>query len=248
MKKYKVVIVDDEPLARNVIFNFLKDREDIEIIEQCENGFECVKVLQNNQIDILFLDVQMPKINGFELIEILPYKPEIIFCTAFDEFAIKAFEVNAIDYLMKPFSKERINKSLDKAISHLASNTKSDQNIENLQKAHENSLEIIDRIIVRKNSKVIVIQTQNISHIEAQDDYVMIYTNNERFLHEKTMKYYENRMDNKVFLRLHRSYIANINYINNIEPYTKDSYIALMKNGDKINVSQNGYKKFREIL
>lgn len=248
MKKYKVVIVDDEPLAREIIFNFLHEREDIEIAAQCENGFDCVKTLQNIHVDILFLDVQMPKINGFELIEILPYKPEIIFCTAFDEFAIKAFEVNAIDYLMKPFSKERINKSLDKAINHLQLNIKNDQNLDNLQKTHESAQEIIDRIIVRKSGKIIVIATSQISHIEAQDDYVMIYSDGNRFLQEKTMKYYETHLNEKVFLRLHRSYIANINFINSIEPYTKDSYIAIMKNGDKIKVSQQGYKRFREIL
>lgn len=248
MKKYKVVIVDDEPLAREIIFNFLHEREDIEIAAQCENGFDCVKTLQNIHVDILFLDVQMPKINGFELIEILPYKPEIIFCTAFDEFAIKAFEVNAIDYLMKPFSKERINKSLDKAINHLQLNIKNDQNLDNLQKTHESTQEIIDRIIVRKSGKIIVIATSQISHIEAQDDYVMIYLDGNRFLQEKTMKYYETHLNEKVFLRLHRSYIANINFINSIEPYTKDSYIAIMKNGDKIKVSQQGYKRFREML
>ncbi len=248
MKKYNVVIVDDEPLARDIIFNFLKDREDIDIVAQCENGFDCVKTLQNMHVDVLFLDIQMPKINGFELIEILPYNPSIIFCTAFDEYAIKAFEVNAIDYLMKPFSKDRINKSLDKTIHFLDLNIKSDDKLNKLQKAREDSLEIMERIIVRKNGKLIVIQTQNISHIEAQDDYVMIYSDGNRFLHEKTMKYYETHLDDKVFLRLHRSYIANINFIISIEPYSKDSYIAIMKNGDKIKVSQQGYKRFREML
>jgi len=246
MKKFKVLIVDDESLARNTVRKYLEDRNDIEIAGECSDGFECLKFLQSHKVDIMFLDIQMPRITGFEMLEILGEKPQIIFTTAFDQFAIKAFELNAVDYILKPFSKERFSAALEKCLGNLKSLTPSENKVHQLNESITS--ENIDRIVVRNGAKVIVIPVDSILYIESNENYVNIHSEKGNFMKEKTMKYYESCLSPSAFIRLHRRYIVNLSAIQSIEPYTKDSYVATLKNGEKISVSQDGYSRFRARL
>jgi len=248
--KINVLIIDDEDLARQLVRNYLKDIEDVEIVGECANGFEALKVIQETKPDLLFLDIQMPKIDGFELLEVLDHKPEIIFCTAYDEYAIKAFEMNALDYLLKPFSKERLEQAMEKArqkigVPSLAAGTPSPTELKNLQQHLEKTSKILERVVVRSGPKVIVIPVDQINYIEAADDYVMIHSELGDHLKEKTMKYFESHLSQDEFVRIHRSYLVNLSEIKSLEPYSKDSYLALLRNGEKLKVSAEGYKRLR---
>jgi two-component system LytT family response regulator len=243
MSKIKIVIVDDEPLAREVIKGYLGFRDDIEIVAECENGFDCIKLLANEAVDILFLDIQMPKIDGFEMLEVIEQHPEVIFSTAFDQYAIKAFEQNAIDYLLKPYSKERFDTALEKAIARVQQQESSHVNLRQIEREEK----VIERIIVRNGSKIILVPVDDIFYLEADDDYVLIHTKNGRYIKDQTMKYFENNLPKRQFLRVHRGFIANINAIKSIEAYSKDSYMALMENNEKIKISPDGYRKIKEM-
>lgn len=245
MNKVRVIIVDDESLARDIIRNFLSERDDVEIVAECSNAQECIKILHNNSLDLMFLDIQMPKINGFELLEFLTDGPEIIFCTAFDEYAVKAFEINAVDYLMKPFNKERLFAALEKAIFRINSNQISDGK-EKLLLTEKMKKEIIERLLIRKGSKIYHVPVNEILYFEANDDYVNVYTMAEKFIHKETMSYLENHLNLDKFIRVHRKYIINIDGLQSIEALSKDAYCAKMKNGESVNVSQAGYKKLRK--
>lgn len=245
MKKYKALLVDDESLARQIVSKYLQDFPEIEVVHECSDGFECLKYVSENSVDILFLDIQMPKLSGFEVIEVLPYKPEVIFTTAFDQYALKAFEINAVDYLLKPFSKDRFAQALQKCLERL-NTTKPESTPKNYENLPNHNSKNVQQIVVRTGSKVAVIQIDDIYFIESNENYVNIFTQNQVFVKEKTMKYFEENLPSDKFIRLHRGYIANLNQIASIEPYTKDSYTATMKNNKKIKVSQDGYKKFRQ--
>lgn len=244
--KCKVIIVDDEKPARDIIVNFLSFREDVEIIDQCENGFKAYQSINDNKPDIVFLDVQMPKLSGFELLEILDDKPLIIFTTAFDQYAIKAFDVNAIDYLMKPFSKDRFFSALDKAIDSLKSEKIVEQS-EKINKVIEDSSEIISKIIVKKLNSVKIIRPENIIYISAEDDYVMIHTKEDHYLKNKTMKYFEKNLSSD-FLRIHRSVIINLNEVVEIQAYKKETVTVKMSNGKFLNASKSGTINLRKNL
>ncbi|MCX6271914.1 MAG: LytTR family transcriptional regulator DNA-binding domain-containing protein [Bacteroidetes bacterium] len=249
MDKIKAVIIDDEYLARQIILNYLDNQEFIEIVAECENGFDALKTIQEMNPDLLFLDIQMPKINGFELVEVLDKKPEIIFITAFDQYAIKAFEMNAVDYLLKPYPKERFLQAIEKVKHRLASRSAApDEKMTRLQETLDENPARIDRVITRMGSKIHVIPIDKIHYIESQDDYVMVYSETGNYLKEKTMKYFELHLPPQEFLRIHRSYIVNISQITAIELYGKDTHLAMLKCGAKLKVSAEGYKKLRERL
>ncbi len=246
MKTIKAIIIEDEELGRELIKNYLKDNDKIEIIAECENGFEGIKAIQDLNPDLVFLDIQMPKLNGFEMLEILDEKPEIIFTTAFNQYAIKAFELNAVDYLLKPFSKERLLDSLNKALNRINNNIPPDKNIDKL--AHNPLDEIIERVVVKSNHKIHVIPVDKIRYLEAQDDYVMIYTSEGKHLKQATMKYFEQHLNPKDFMRVHRSYIIRLDQVERLEPYGKDSYIAKLKEGPSVKISKSGFKNLKEKL
>jgi two-component system LytT family response regulator len=248
MKKIRAIIIDDEELARNIIEKFLEIYEEVEVVAVCANGFEGVKSINELHPDLVFLDVQMPKLNGFEVVELIDPSPVIVFATAFDEFAIKAFEMNAVDYLLKPFSKERFGQSIEKAKERIATKTNNAMVLKNLAGSVYKEDTFLDRIVVRTGSKIKVIPVNTIKYLEAQDDYVMIYTSDGKYLKQQTMKFFEKQLDTNKYIRVHRSYIANIEMINQIEPYEKESYIAKLADGSKIKVSANGYRKLREKL
>lgn len=240
----KVVIIDDEPLARNIIKEYLEDHKDIKIVQECNDGFEGVKAIMQHQPDLIFLDIQMPKINGFEMLEIIDNKPGVIFTTAFDEYAMKAFEVNAADYLLKPFDKERFDKAIQKWLQQNNHTT----NIQNLLDSSSKQPEDQQRIVVKVNNNIRIIPTQDIYYLEAYDDYVKIYTKEEMFLKKKTMAYYENTLSPSNFVRVHRSFIVHLQYITRIEPMEKDKHIAILTNNSRIALSKTGYSKLKEVL
>lgn len=243
----RVITVDDEEPALLLLREFLSTHEDLEIIAECKNGYEAVKAITELKPDLVILDIQMPKLNGFEVLELIDHQPAVIFATAHDQYALKAFEVHAVDYLLKPFSKHR----LDEAIEDIKQNFNKKKG-----KIHVNSLATdarmqslpLERILVKDGSKVHVIPADKIDYIKAEDDYVSIKTEGKSYLKQVRMATLEKELDNKKFVRIHRSYILNIELIARIELYAKDSRMAILKDGSKLPISRTGYSKLKELL
>ena len=243
----RTIIIEDEAMARNLLKNYLKDQEKVEIIAECENGFDGLKAINEMKPDLVFLDVQMPKLTGFEMLELLEYKPEIIFTTAYNQFAIKAFEQNAVDYLLKPFPKDRLLVAMDRAIEKIKGNKSGETPIDKLTEIPESDL--IERVVVKDKNKIHIIPAEQIRYIESLDDYVMIYTKDRRFIKQKTMKFFEDHLNPKEFIRIHRSYIVKVEEIAEIQQYEKESHIVILKNDHtKLKVSKTGYKNLKEVL
>ena len=242
----KVIIIDDEPLARSIVKEYLQKHTQLELAEECNDGFEGLKAIQQHQPDLIFLDIQMPKINGFEMLELIDQPPAVIFTTAFDEYAIKAFETHAIDYLLKPFNQERFDKAIQKWMEQ--KNISVEKNTQELLETASESPAQSQRIVVKNGSKIKIIPVQEIFYLEAADDYVKIHTKEGYFLKNKTMNHFEKVLDSQHFVRSHRSYIVNIQQITRIDPYEKDNHVAILKTGTKVPVSRNGYVKLRQVL
>lgn len=243
----KAILIDDEPLAREVVKEYLEAFPQIQVVEECNDGFEGVKAINQHLPDLVFLDIQMPKINGFEMLELIDKPPAVIFTTAFDEYAIKAFEAHAIDYLLKPFGKERFDKAVNK---WLATRTPIEtvQNTQALLQSMSQLPEQHDRVVVKTGSKITIIPVAEIEYLKADDDYVDIHTANNHYLKNKTLSWFEKALNEKQFLRVHRSYMINLDQITRLDPYEKDSHIAILKNGMKIPVSKTGYAKLKKVL
>ena len=246
MKVFKALIVDDEPPAREVIKYYLKDEREVQSIGECGDGFQGVKMIQDLDPDMIFLDIQMPKLDGFEMLELIENPPLVIFCTAYDQFAIKAFEKNAVDYLLKPFSQTRFQEALTKAKNQLDTG-KPVQNIKSI--IEETTPETLNRIVVKNVGNIEVIDIKNILFLESQDDYVEFHTRDgKKHLKHQRMRYYEGALDTSQFIRVHRRYILNIAELAKLEKYGKESYIAVLKDGKQVSVSLAGYGKLKEIL
>ena len=244
----KVLIIDDEPLARGLVKEYLLDFPQFELVAECQDGFEGLKAIQQHQPDLIFLDIQMPKINGFEMLELLDKIPAVIFTTAFDEYAMKAFDAHAIDYLLKPFSKERFQNALQKATGFIGFS-----NLQPTQQMLQTNVPMpgtamANRIVVKENSKIKIIPIANIQFLESADDYVKIHTAEGIYLKNKTMAYFESTIDPTQFIRIHRSYLVNVQLISRIDPYEKESHLAILSNGNKLPVSKAGYSKLKAIL
>ncbi len=246
--KIKVIIIDDESLARQITKSYLSKKSDFEIIAECSNGFDAIKKINELKPDLIFLDIQMPKLTGFEMLELIEEPPVIIFTTAFDHFAIKAFEVNAIDYLLKPFSEERFEAALQKAVLQLGDRFRKNSAIENIIKTADEKIEFLERVVIKDGSKITVIPVGEIKWIEAQDDYVLINTKKGGFLKQKTMKYFDSHLNENEFVRVHRSYIINIGFIQHLEQTETESYRLVMKNGKQIPVSKSGLQRLKSTL
>lgn len=242
----KVILIDDEPLARSVVREYLAKHPSLEVITECGDGFEGVKAIQQQQPDLIFLDIQMPKITGFEMLELLEKPPAVIFTTAFDEFAIKAFEAHAVDYLLKPFNQERFDKAIAKWEDK--QNDIPEKNTQDLLDAAALSPAQRQRIVVRNGSKIKIISVHDVWYLEAADDYVKIHTSEGYFLKNKTMAHFERALDEQQFVRCHRSYIVNVQQITRIDPYEKDNHVAILRNGAKVPVSRSGYARLKEVL
>jgi two-component system LytT family response regulator len=248
MQNIKIVIIDDETPARELIKHYLKEVDYIEVIGECADGFSGLKTISALKPDLVFLDIQMPRLTGIELIEVLTEKPEIIFTTAYDQFAIRAFELNAVDYLMKPFMKRRFLDAVNKAIARIRSGKGNKEPANQLLAKKPEPASPVNRIVVRKGTSLNLIPVEQIRYVEAQDDYVMIYHAAGKALKQQTMKFYEDNLPKNSFVRIHRSYIVKVEEIKRIEPYGKDNHVAILQSGDKLPVSRTGYKHLKEEL
>lgn len=242
----KVIIIDDEPLARSITKEYLQKHPQLELMQECNDGFEGLKAIQEHQPDLIFLDIQMPKINGFEMLELIEQPPSVIFTTAFDEYAIKAFEAHAIDYLLKPFNQERFDKAIAKWAEQKTN--KAEKATQELLESAAQSPSQNQRIVVKNGSKIKIIPVHEVHYLEAADDYVKIHTSEGYFLKNKTMTHFENSLDKQQFARSHRSYIVNVQQITRIDPYEKDNHVAILRSGVKVPVSRSGYARLKEVL
>lgn len=240
----KVLIIDDEPLARLVVREYLENYPEFDIVGECNDGFEGAKAIATHKPDLIFLDIQMPKINGFEMLEIINEKPAVIFTTAFDEYALKAFETNALDYLLKPFSKERFDQAISKWISKTKESSNPDLYEQIVYRQPDEQL----RIVVKDGSEIKIIPTSEVEMIEAYDDYVKIHHLGKVHLKKKTMNYFEKTLDPKFFVRVHRSYLMNINELTRIESFEKNSYLAILRSGKRIPISRTAYGPLKDSL
>ncbi len=244
---YKVLIIDDEKLAREITKKYLEDKREVEIIGEASNGFDAIKIINEQKPDLIFLDIQMPKLTGFEMIDLIDNPPVIIFTTAYDNYALKAFEANAVDYLLKPFSKERFEEALQKAFVYLRDKLKQNS-IQNLIKHNDETKRFLDRVVIKDGTKINIVPIDKIRWLEAQDDYVMVHSDDGKLLKQKTMKYFENHLDPKYFVRIHRSYIVNIDFINHLELNEKDTYRIILKNNNPLPVSKTGLSKLKDVI
>jgi two-component system LytT family response regulator len=262
-QRITAVLIDDEPLARMIVREYLESYPNITIVQECNDGFEGLKTIQQHHPDLIFLDIQMPKINGFEMLELVENPPAVIFTTAFDEYAIRAFETHAVDYLLKPFSKERFDKALRKWLDQYepapagpaanpapapnspAPNSPTTRPL--LDTAAESPAQQ-QRVVVKTAGKIKIIPIEDIHYLEAADDYVKIHTHNGAFLKNRTMGYFEKVLDPNRFVRTHRSYIINIQQVTRIDPYEKDSHLCVLSSGAQVPVSKAGYVKLRAVL
>lgn len=242
---YKVILIDDEPLARQLVGSFLRSYEQVEVVAECGDGFEGFKAIQEHEPDLIFLDIQMPRLNGFEMLELLDSPPAVIFTTAFDEYALKAFESHAIDYLLKPIVKERFDKAMQKWLQQ--ADTKKHPQVASLL---ENNIYegYQHRIVVKDNGLIRIIPAQDIHYIEANDDYIKIVTKEGSYLKKSTLSHVEQTLDPQQFVRVHRSYLIPVTQLLRIEPYEKESHIALLHCGAKVTVSKSGMAKLKTLL
>jgi two-component system LytT family response regulator len=250
--KLRAVIVDDEDLARQVLREYLAPHTDIEIAAECANGFEAVKSVAELKPDLVFLDIQMPKLDGFEVLELIDPAPAIIFVTAHDNHAIRAFEVHAVDYLLKPVGADRVEAALARVKERLVANAGKQPHpvpsAADLAAAARPPAQYVDRIPVREGTSVVIIPTVKLDYVEAQDDYVALVTQGKKHLKQQTISSLEAALDPSRFLRIHRSYIVNLERVARLEPYGKDSYVAVLADRVQLPVSRAGYSRLRAFL
>ena len=238
----KTLIVDDEPLAAGLVKEFLSAYPQFEVVAVCHDGFEALKAIQLFQPELIFLDIQMPKITGFELLELLENPPAVLFTTAFDQYAVQAFDVKGIDYLVKPFSEARFAQAITRFLSQ--QKTKIVPEAVDYPVSEERN----KRMVVRVKNEIKIIQTQEVRYFEAEDDYISIHTQEGKFLKKMTMKQLEESLDPVKFARVHRSFLVNLQEVTGLEPYEKESYLLRLRSGQKIPVSKSGYARLRQVL
>ncbi|MBB3221755.1 LytR/AlgR family response regulator transcription factor [Pseudoduganella umbonata] len=242
----RLILVDDEPLARGMAREYLATHPDIEIVAECANGFEAVKAVTELAPDLVLLDIQMPKLDGFEVAELVGNKTRIIFATAFDQYAIRAFEIHALDYLLKPFSQERFDGALAHARASLASALPRQQAA--VREASATRDRPLGRVLIRDGARVHVVAADKIAWIEAQDDYVQIHADGKAYLKNGTLGELEAQLDAGRFLRIHRSCLVNVEHVARIEPAGRDSHAAILADGTKLPISRSGYQKIRAVM
>lgn len=240
----KVLIVDDEALARALLREYLANHADIEIAAECANGFEAVKAIAELQPDLVLLDIQMPKLNGFEVVELAGAATRYLFVTAFDQYAIKAFEVRAVDYLLKPFSQQRF----DAALAHARAATAPPAELAAVLQQARQGAAPLERLLIRDGARVHVLAVADIDVIEAQDDYIAVSAAGKRWLKNQPLAELEAQLDGRRFVRVHRSWIVNLEKMQRIEALGKDSHVCVMADGRRVPVSRAGHQKLRELL
>ena len=244
----RVVMADDEELARRVLREHLNTESDIEIVAECSNGFEAVKAVNELAPDLVFLDVQMPKLDGFEVIELIDSAAAVVFVTAYDQYAMRAFDAAAVDYLLKPYSADRFRASLERVRVRLREAKPAASVPKDLKLASRAPGDHVERIVVKDGPKVHVIPAGKLDYAEAQDDYVALRSEGRLWLKQQTISSLESALDPRRFIRLHRSYLVNVERIARIDANTKDTWLAVLTDGTKIPVSRGGYARFREIV
>ena len=250
-KKLRTVIVDDEELARQVLRELLRAHEEIEIVTECRNGLEAVKAVAEHKPDLLFLDVQMPKLTGFDVLELIGPDVPVIFVTAYDEYAMKAFEVHAVDYLLKPVGKDRLAAALQRVKtrhSEKAAAANARPSPGDLTTAARPAGQYAERLVVKDGTRVTLIPVGKLDYAEAQDDYVALSSEGKKHLKQQTIASLEAALDPKLFVRIHRSYVVNLERVASIEPYGKESRVAILSNGAKLPVSRAGYARLQTLL
>jgi two-component system LytT family response regulator len=250
-ERLRVVIVDDEPLARAVVREYLARHSSIEIVAECGNGFDAVKAVGELSPDLLFLDVQMPKLNGFEVLELLGRDVNVVFITAYDQYALRAFEVHAVDYLLKPFSEERFDEALERSRERLRIPPSEDTkalDVEALVSLARPRQAPLERVLIRDGVQVHVIPVERLDYVEAQDDYVSFKADGRQYLKDQTLANVEASLDPARFVRIHRSYLLNIDRIARVELYAKDSRVAILRDGTRLAVSRAGYARLSKLL
>lgn len=243
--KVGIVIVDDEELARRLLREYLQWHPEVIILAECSNGFEAVKAVSELKPDVLLLDIQMPKLDGFEVLELIEEDVAVIFVTAYDTYAIRAFDVHAVDYLLKPFSAERFDAALARALQRLG---EARPPAAALADAARPPAQHLERIAVRDGAKVTLVPVARIDYVEAQDDYVCLHAGGSRHLKQQTIASMESRLDPVSFIRIHRSYLVNLDRVVRIEPYSKDSRVVILRDGTRLAVSRTGLVRLNEAL
>lgn len=246
-RKIRAVLVDDEDLARHALRELLKSHPEVEIVAECANGFEAVKAVAEHKPDLMFLDVQMPKLTGFDVLELIDRDRDlaVVFATAYDQYAMRAFEVYAVDYLLKPIGRERFEAALERALSRLPQKLPSAQDLAAAARPPQHFLE---RIVVKDGTRVTLIPVTKLDYAEAQDDYVALATHGTKHLKQQTIASLEAALDPARFVRIHRSYIVNLELVVRIEPYGKDSRLAILADGTRLPVSRTGYTRLKSLL
>jgi Response regulator of the LytR/AlgR family len=245
MKKLRTLVVDDEELARKVLRELLSAHDEIEIVAECKNGLEAVKAVSDHKPDLLFLDVQMPKLTGFDVLELIGTDISVIFVTAYDEYAMKAFEVHAVDYLLKPVGKERLAAALQRV--NVRSSEKMPAPTE-LTATSRPSGQFAERLVVKDGTRVTLIPVAKLDYAEAQDDYVALASEGKKHLKQQTIASLEAALDPKQFVRVHRSYMVNLERVTRIEPYGRDSRVAVLSSGVRLPISRAGYARLQLLL
>ncbi|MBN2344318.1 MAG: response regulator transcription factor [Deltaproteobacteria bacterium] len=239
------IVVDDEMLARQYLQEMLKAHENVTVVAECKNGFEAVKAVAEHNPDLIFLDIQMPKLDGFEVLELIDRDDiAVVFATAYDQYALKAFDSHAVDYLLKPFSAERLAKAIEK----VSANRGRPLPQLNEMKATDTKPEALTRIVVKDGSKIEMIPVTDVDYISAEDDYVDIHYAGKSILKHQTLAGLEKMLDADKFIRIHRSSIVNIERVDRIELLAKDKYIAILKDRTELRISRSGHKRLKEVI
>ena len=248
VKPVRAVIVDDEDLARQFLGEYLAEAG-VEVVAQCANGFEAVKAIAEKKPNLVFLDVQMPKLDGFEVLELIGQEVAVIFVTAYDQYAMRAFDEHAVDYLLKPFSLERFQKALERARLRLGESPRVERApLAELARAARPPQDFLQRIVVKDGARVHIIPVDRLDYAESQDDYVALHSQGKSYLKEQTISSLEAALDPERFVRIHRSVIVNLERVAKIEPYAKDSRVAVLSDGSQLPVSRAGYERLRNLL
>lgn len=244
MTPIRVMVVDDEPHARAIVLEFLADYPQFTVVAECANGFEAVKAFAEERPELIFLDIQMPKLDGFEVLDLLEPKPKVVFVTAYDEYAIRAFEAHAVDYLLKPFTAERFAS----VAAHAEEMVRLSEGQPAVRSATNLARRPLQRIAFRDGGTIEVVPVQRIDYVEAQDDYVHVFSRGQKLVKQQTLSDLEQLLDPTRFVRVHRSYLVNLESLARVEPYAKDSRVAILKDGSRIPVSRAGYERLRQLL
>ena len=252
MNKIRTLVVDDEPMARERVLSLLQQESDVEVVGECADGAQAINAIQQHAPDLVFLDVQMPGVDGFGVIQAISAErmPTVIFVTAYDEYALRAFEVHALDYLLKPFGRDRFQETLKHVRSSLERRRAGDLGRRLLALVNDIKPEApkVDRLVVKSGGRVFFLRTEDIDWIEAAGNYVRLHLGEESHLFRETMNRMESRLDSRRFVRIHRSRIVNTERIKELQPWFNGEYVVILRNGQRLPLSRGYRDKLQEQL